>query len=294
MFNFFKKKNQQSNVPNVNGIDQNQSKPSFDYESTITPQKKKTLLSIFRKEVVSKTFAMLFWLIFVIASIAGAIATYFLITAKEDSKSNGAGYYTLCGIIFLFSLILFIVYAVKLTALKMASRSLRTNIDTVDANIGFHLFELYRSLVLKKLRIIWIYAFFLTYYGIFNLIVFGLSKAGIWSYSKQGVDFQINFPELLKKAFGNVNILLIIGASIICGITLLFIIIQIHLMRRINEVKYNLGGNVLQLTEIVKNDRKNENKNWLISYWIIFAIVFLVPLLLIGYLIWKGVIRKKS
>ncbi|WP_369085672.1 MSC_0882 family membrane protein [Metamycoplasma spumans] len=293
MFNLFKKKNQTENSELTNVT--NSPKLTFDDEVEISPEKRATIRKIFKREYNAKLFSSLVWFTVLIASIIGVLLTYFLITAKSENKKDGIGYYILSGGILILSLIVFIVYAIKLNAIKVVSRSLKDEKNRVDANVGLHLYETYRSLVLNKLRWIWLFVFFITYYGLFNLIVYGLWKAGEIKIEKaSGINISINLEKIMESAFKNVTVLLIIGGAIIGAITVLFIFSQIHFLRRINEVKYNLGSNVIEIVNSVKNDRRKENKSWIISYFVIFAIVFLIPLLLIGYLVWKGVIKRKS
>ncbi|WP_416374091.1 MSC_0882 family membrane protein [Mycoplasmopsis cynos] len=114
-------------------------------------------------------------------------------------------------------------------------------------------------------------AFFLTYFGLFNLLVLIL-KDQVWEVGNNfdknsatnGINFHfiIDFAKINISLFGNVNLLLIIDGCIIVGAIALYVLIILYDKKRIQDIQGNFGSSeaAISVKNLVEKRRQKENK----------------------------------
>ncbi|WLP85577.1 MSC_0882 family membrane protein [Mycoplasma seminis] len=258
------------------------------------------LYTVISREKSLAIMQFLFWFVIFLASVTGIILNYFFNTVHNPKQ--GIGWYVLCGVVFLISLSLFAKALTRHKSWKRTQKNCKENCLSGNFAAITIIPDTFRSISFKKLRLSWCFAFFLTYFGIFNFILIGLlfTWNGVWHIQtgQPGDTLYINinivWEQVLNNAFGNVYTLLWIDLAVAIAVSVLFVIMQMYDRKRIAELSELLGSDAATYKTSVHAELRNENKAWIKAYIIIFIIVVLLPLALFFYLVWKGVIKRGS
>ncbi|QDF65131.1 MSC_0882 family membrane protein [Mycoplasma nasistruthionis] len=279
----------------------NTSMNNVNYQADPKGELPKALYNTFKRERRISLIAMLFWLSVLLISIAGIIATYLVCRfSLQNDQNKGIIYYLFSSVLLLISLIYTVKSSIKRTSWKRGEQ--KTRDDYAKGNISsISVFQdTYRSLSFKMLRLNWILAFFLTYFGLFTIIITILyNQSTPWQIGHKPVDnssfsffIELKWPEVLNNGFGNTKLLLILSTVFIGIVCVLFTLVRVFDLKRIAEIKENLGADSATIINAVATEKKSENKAWIKSYTIVFIIVVLIPLILFIYLVWRGIIRR--
>ncbi|WBP84036.1 MSC_0882 family membrane protein [Mycoplasmopsis edwardii] len=284
----------------VNLQNNNERKLYTDPQKQLNPQ----TYTIIRKERNVRVISAIFWGLIVLGSIIGMLTNFLWYFINE--KSNGiVTYYILLAFPLLISFMFMTKSLIKVSGWSKVRNNFRTNYLQADASSSSMFVDIYQALVLKGLRLTWGLVFFLTYFGLFNIIILAL-KDQIWEIGSNfdgnttsngfNVHFLIDFSKWFKTAFGNVNLLLIIDLCVILGVIALYVLVILYDKKRIQDIQANFGTgeNAIAVKKLVEERRRAENKAWIKTYIIIFVIVVLIPLVLILFLIYKKFIRRKA
>ncbi|QNM93664.1 hypothetical protein H9M94_00080 [Mycoplasma sp. Pen4] len=247
-------------------------------------------------------FAFWFWFGIFIAAWIGVLMNYFLNTIpgqKESNPTQGLAWYIMFALIILISFALFIKATFKISAIKktlVACRESTQSGDIFAANTTIT--DIFRATTMKKMRLSWIFAFVITYFGLFNLIILMFLNiyGGIWEIHSNSASFKyditINWWAIFDNAFGNVKTLLWVDLGVAFGIITLFVFTNLYDTKRIMDLKKYLGQDANTIITTVNSDKSSENKAWFKVYIIVFVLVVLMPLALLLFLLWRGIIRK--
>ncbi|VEU70056.1 MSC_0882 family membrane protein [Mycoplasmopsis glycophila] len=296
--NDFKPKNTEGSLNFRNAtapIGLNEHKPTRIYEESrdgLNP----ALLSILRKERFIRVLGSLFF------GIIALLATIALIIVGVKYKANAIGWYILLGAILLISVPLLVKNLITYTAINKTEKQFRYNQRTGDAASHAMFAEMLKSLVMKSLRITWIYLFFVTYFGLLLLITLALWKinGGVWSIGhapeeNAGVSsfyLNVNWDDVLNKMYGNVKSFLSIGLITILGTTIVYLFVILYDKKRKMDLQSQLGSDFATILADINASKRSENKAWLRAYIIIFVLVVLMPLAVFAYLLYKKFIRR--
>lgn len=261
-----------------------------------------TTFNIIKNEIRMKYVSIGFWIIIFIMSLVG-IAYNALIHLNTDSI--GVGFYFLFAVPTFISLFYLVKNIVKVLQWKKIKRKYQNNFTQEDVSSSPIFAELYRYLVLKRLRFTWFIIFFFTYFGLFNLLVLLLKDQVIEvgnvissSQDRSGfnIHFIIDFSKIFNEWFKNTNLLLIINLLIMSSTLTFYLFTLFFDKKRANDIIDNFGSNqtAVQLQNVVEERRVQENKTWIKTYFIIFALIILFPFVLFIYLIYRGIIRRKK
>ncbi|QGZ97399.1 hypothetical protein GE118_01145 [Mycoplasma sp. NEAQ87857] len=290
----------ENNSLEVNELLKTQEHTYFDKNNQINSDLYSTLV----RERKIRLFSILVYLTFFIGSIVAGVINFVLNTKKvvidnDKSASLGIGWYVLIGAALLISLVFLIKNILKYKNLNATERKIRQNIEHKDTPTYSVFYEIYQGIVFKKLRLNWLFLFFITYFGLFTLLIFLLKDQHI-VIGKEGTSgafnffLDIKFHNVFDKWFGNVEVLAYSLLGVIGGVSLLFTIFKIYDLKRLNALKNHLSGEVAaNFFATIEASKKQENRAWLKTYIIIFVLVVLLPLALILFLIYKKVIRRK-
>ncbi|MHA3828750.1 MSC_0882 family membrane protein [Mycoplasma sp. Z1473D] len=269
-------------------------------ESKLTPDPQKTIATpvynLIKREKHITIMQFLFWFILFLISIAGILTNYFLNTRVD--KNQGIAWYVLVGILFLISLSLFTKALTKNKSWRRTEQMCRDNYKNGNLAAVTVIADSYRGIRFKLLRLSWIFAFFMTYFLLFNGAILLLLNLwdGHWIVEVNNPTIKFNMDldwlKILNNAFGDVYVLLYIDLAVIIGISILFVLMIMYDRKRYMEASTFLGADASTIKNAVNLELKNENKAWIKAYIIIFIIVVLLPFALLFYLIYKGVIKR--
>ncbi|WP_322960326.1 MSC_0882 family membrane protein [Mycoplasmopsis cynos] len=275
-----------------------ESKIYLDPQKQLSPN----TYSVIKKEKRVRILSAIFWGLIFSACFIGILLNVTLTLNKEDKK---IGYYFLLAIPFIISFLYMVKSLIKISGWKKVQTSFRQSYSNADASASSMFVDIYQALVLKKLRLSWGLAFFLTYFSLFNLLVLIL-KDQVWEVGNNfdknsatnGINFHfiIDFAKINISLFGNVNLLLIIDGCIIVGAVALYVLIILYDKKRIQDIQGNFGSSeaAISVKNLVEKRRQKENKAWMRTYIIIFILVILLPFVLLIYLIYKKIVRRKA
>ncbi|VEU75814.1 Uncharacterised protein [Mycoplasmopsis maculosa] len=167
------------------------------------------------------------------------------------------------------------------------------NNDKTSSN-NFHI--TYRKIALKDINLLWLLIFTITYVGLVALIIFGLYKSGAWTIGNENsvVKLNIDWKELLDNAFGNTQLFCILLASSLGLAVVLYILIILFDKKRLADIVDYLGDNSSEIYEKIETAKKERNKAWMKAYFIIVCLTILLPLALILYAAYRGIIKRKA
>ncbi|WP_025755213.1 MSC_0882 family membrane protein [Mycoplasmopsis cricetuli] len=279
---------QSSIVQNSIDLNQKTNNKFIDPQNIISPESYKIL----KKEKQIRKIGIIFWCIVLLLTIVGSIVNWFL-------NFNAYGWWVFIGMFFLVSVFLLVKNWIKLIAWKKIEIRYRESFALGDLAASTTFAELCKSLIHKSVSFLWIYIFIFTYYGLFNLIVFGLYK---WNTieiktpetSSLKLNFEFNIREALENTFGNVKILLIVGISILFVITILFIVIRLYDKKRIEDAKLFIINDSGVVFSTIEESKRKLNKAWRNFYFIIFTLTILLPLALIIYLVSRKILKFRK
>ncbi|MCU9934009.1 hypothetical protein NWE61_02240 [Mycoplasmopsis felis] len=99
----------------------------------------------------------------------------------------------------------------------------------------------------------------------------------------------------LDEAFGNTKNFVIINSVVLLVSFASVIAFVLFDKKRLQDLYHHLGENenTIKFIETVQLLKKNENRMWLKIYIVIFILV-LLPTVLIIYLVYKGLIRRRK
>ncbi|SJZ58058.1 MSC_0882 family membrane protein [Mycoplasmopsis verecunda] len=292
------------NVPNNGDLQQVTTPVPNTLEVTTETKVKKDPLKIIpdainttlQREKTLNLIQFLFWFIIFLASIAGILTNYFLNTAVD--KNKGIGWYVLLSFVFLLSLSLFAKALTKQKSWRHAISMCRENYSHGNIAAVTVIPDTYRAIRLKILRYTWLFAFFITYFALFNGVLLFLLNVwdGVWNIevNNPNLKFNINihWKEVLDNAFGNVYVLLWVDFGVALGFTAIYVLALMYDRKRYTEVATLLGADAATIKNAVNAEIKSENKAWIKAYIIIFIIVVLLPIALLCYLVWRGIIKR--
>ncbi|MFV8473529.1 MSC_0882 family membrane protein [Mycoplasma sp. 3118] len=252
--------------------------------------------NVIRREKRLTIMQFLFWFALFLVSIAGILTNYFLNTRVD--KNQGIAWYVLVGIVFLVSLSLFAKALTKNKAWRRTEQMCRDNYRNGNLAAVTVISDTYRAIRFKLLRLSWLFAFFMTYFALFNGVILLLLNLwdGHWVLNIDKANLKLNldldWEKILNGAFGDVYVLLYIDLAVAVGFTFLFVLMVMYDRKRYMEASTFLGTDATAIKNAVNAELKNENKAWIKAYIIVFIIVVLLPLALLCYLIWKGILRR--
>ncbi|QKT05691.1 MSC_0882 family membrane protein [Mycoplasma sp. OR1901] len=271
----------------------------------VDPQKQlnPATYSIIKKEKRIRYLSFFLWGTLFLLSLIAIGVNYYLNTSVD--KNNGIGWYVLIGFILLLSFSVSVKSLIKISGWKNVERNYRSNYSNGDAASSTMFADLYKTLTLKSLRLTWLFVFFATYFILFNLAIvilyFGIKDITIGRpFNESETNGSLNFHmyvDLVKnldKTFGNTKTLLGINGGVFAGIFALYLFITLYDKKRIQDVKAQFGTaeSAIAVMKLVEERRATENKAWIKTYIIVFVLVVLLPLVLIIYLAYRGIIRK--
>lgn len=276
----------------------NQTKIHEDPKKQLNP----ATYTVIKKEKRMRIFSSIFWGSIFFFSIIGILFNVFF---HLESENKGIGFYILLSIPTIISFGFMTKSLIRVSGWKKAEASYRVSYSAGDSVSSSMFAEIYQSLVLKKLRMTWALIFFLTYFGLFNIIILALKDQVIevgTNFNNAevtngfNIHFLIDFKKRFEITFGNVNVLLIVNAIVILSFVAIYILILLYDKKRIQDILMNLGSteNQTAVKNAVELKRKSENKAWIRTYIVIFVLVVLIPFVLILFLIYKKFIRKKA
>ncbi|WP_426461273.1 MSC_0882 family membrane protein [Mycoplasma hafezii] len=255
-----------------------------------------------KKEKNIKLISGIIWMVFFLVALI-ALGIVIGVTTKADSTSNGVGYYILIGIAMVITLPMGILNFIKLAAWKKTEQSYRHNYTTGDAAASTMFADVYKSVTLKSLRLTWIFGFFLTYFGLFLLVILALYNinGGQWEIGSASESvtgnfhIEIKWQPILDKAFaGDTNRFLVIGLIGIIVVSALYAFVMLYDKKRLYDLKSYLGADAATIINGVADAKRSENKAWLRMYIIVFILVVLLPLAVFIYLAYTRIIRRKK
>lgn len=267
-----------------------------------------TNLTIINKERTIKNITMMFWILVFLLSGALALYTYLSFTRHIQTRNVGIGYYVLSGFGGLISLFYIGKTFIKLSGWKRAIKTMAQSDSKLNSPSTTLFLELYKGLVIKRVRTFWFMMFLFTYFGLFTLIVF-LLKDLILEIGSQfektkdgnvqnGFQFYmvVDFKTRLKNAFGNVNLMLAINLGILIGSLAMFLFMTLQDGRRLQDVKMALGNEpaIIEMFKITEEKRKTENILWIKIYLLSIGLFIILPIILILWGFYRRVIRGKK
>ncbi|VEU58646.1 MSC_0882 family membrane protein [Mycoplasmopsis gallinacea] len=251
--------------------------------------------AVIKKESRIRIYSIIFWAILFLGAAVGLLLNYLLNTRKDPN--SGILLYVAFAALGFFTFWFFVKNIIKLKSWKNVERNYRESYNIGDSSSSTTFAEAYRTLNLKSLRLKWFYGFYVTYMGLFILIV-ALLKNQVWQidpqYSWLTIKGELNFPKLFEIWFGNTNALLIILGIVSAAITALFVLALLYDKKRIVEIQSFLGDKSIDVVNAVNNDLKSENKAWRRLYIIVFILLVLLPLAIIIYLIYRKVLSRRK
>ncbi|WP_406614044.1 MSC_0882 family membrane protein [Mycoplasma corogypsi] len=266
------------------------------------------LYTVIKREKRIKTISIIFWALLIVGCVIGAFLNWYLnvdfnfyeLTKANFSQSvkqtKGLANYAWITILFIISIAFMIKNAIKLSSLKKNEQLIRQSRDKHDSTLP-ELRDAYRTLVLKGLRISWLYGFFMTYGGLILIIIAALySQQKPWVVESQSPGFKftfdLDFKPILENAFGNMTIFFSAYGSTIAGLSLLYVFVLFYDKKRIADIKTQIRNDVAFIdgTDAL---RIKENKAWRRTFIIIFVLVVLLPLALVLYLTYRGILKRK-
>lgn len=254
--------------------------------------------SVFKKERFLYSVYVIFWSIIFVASLIGVVVNHFLNTTLD--YQNGLVWYFLLAPLALVSLFFMIKYGLDIKAWKRSEKIYRANVANGQVDGLIHFNEKYKKLILANLRRAWLFAIFVTYFLLFNLVVFGLWKAGNIDIVSNNADspFQLNLhldlTQLMDQIFKDTKILLIVNSVVLFAAFALYFAIFLYNKNRIENIKTLLGPEVNEIVNTVYLIKQRENRSWIIAYTIMFALIVLLPLTILIVLLFKKTIRRKK
>ncbi|MBN4083608.1 hypothetical protein JXZ92_02080 [Mycoplasma sp. CSL10137] len=271
----------------------------------VDPQKQlnPSTYSIIKKEKRIRYLSFTLWGVLFLLSLAAIGVNYFLNTAKDPHR--GIGWYVLIAFVLLISFSVSVRSLIKISGWKNVEKNYRSNYSNGDAASSTMFADLYKALTLKSLRLTWIFVFFTTYFLIFNLAIitlyFGIEEVTIGQPFNESetngslnLHIYLNLVKNLDSTFGNTTTLLAIDGGVFVGIFALYLFITLYDKKRIQDVKAQFGTaeSAIAVMKLVEERKASENKAWFRTYIIIFILVVLLPLVLIIYLSYRGIIRR--
>ncbi|VEU76273.1 MSC_0882 family membrane protein [Mycoplasmopsis columboralis] len=252
---------------------------------------------ILKKEKNIRKVALIFWWILLIICLSGMIMNYSFNTAKEPS--SGIYYWIGLGLLLAISLFYFAKNLIRLSAWKSIERKYRESFSSGDIAASTTFADLYKDISRKVINLTWIYTFFMTYFGLLELIVFGLYKAEkiIIKTSETSaikIDSTIDLVKLLDNGFGNTQVFLIIGLLSMVVISVLYFGLYLYDKKRIQDIKMFIVNDTAEFLSMVEDSKKSLNKGWRNFYIVVFVLVVLLPIAIFVYLLWRGVLRFKK
>ncbi|MEA4333938.1 MULTISPECIES: MSC_0882 family membrane protein [unclassified Mycoplasma] len=257
------------------------------------------ILKLFKREKKLALLSFSIWFSIFCLCIVATIINYFVNTFNsKPPHTQGIAWYIGISIIFLISLSLWIKALTRRKSwVKTEEITKNSYINGTQMN-GVLIAEAYRAITLKMLRLSWIYAFFLTYIGLFIAVVcllyftspweVNMGQEGSWIY----INSKVEWTDILDNAFGSTKNMLIILGTTIAATAIVFTILRIYDRKRQAEIKLAILNNPEEVVAKTNTDRRLENKAWIKAYIIVFILVVLLPLTVFLYLIWKGVIKR--
>ncbi|WP_036453027.1 MSC_0882 family membrane protein [Mycoplasma buteonis] len=260
-----------------------------------------------KKEKTIKLISALMWMTFFVAALV-ALGIVLSVTLKKSNpteelkKINSVGYFILIGLAMVVTLPMTVLNFIKLSAWRRTEQNYRHNYTTGDASAGTMFADVYKSVTLKGLRITWIFLFFLTYFGIFLIIVTALYYKGDTILGTKPSDgnasnfyIEIKWQEVLNNAFaGKTEQFLIISLIFILIISAVYAFVMLYDKKRTYDLKGYLGNDAAAVINAVAEAKRSENKAWLRMYIIVFILVVLLPLAVFIYLVYNRIIRRKK
>ncbi|MFV8419135.1 MSC_0882 family membrane protein [Mycoplasma sp. HF3V] len=252
--------------------------------------------NVIKREKRLTILQFLFWFTIFLVSIAGILVNYFLNT--RVNKNQRIAWYILVGIAFLISLSLFAKALTKNKAWRRTEQMCRDNYRNGNLAAVTVISDTYRAIRFKLLRLSWLFAFFMTYFAIFNGVILLLLNLweGHWvvniNNANLNFNLDLNWEKILNEAFGNVYVLLYVDLAVAVGFTVLFVLMVMYDRKRYIEASTFLGTDATAIKNAVNAELKNENKAWIKAYIIVFIIVVLLPLALFCYLVWRGIFKR--
>ncbi|RIV16728.1 MSC_0882 family membrane protein [Mycoplasmopsis gallopavonis] len=305
--NNFQPKDNSSNNVNLKtteipyGIDeQSAAKVYVDPKNEISPLAHTTI----RKEKTIRFIAFVFWLVIFVSSLV-AIGVAVGISKTNDYKNASfIGWYILFGLSTILGLVLFIKNAMDFASWRKTEKQFRYNYKRGDVAASTMFAELYKTLTLKNLRLMWLYFFFLTYFGLLLVIVAALNASGTWTIGKEPTStsngsffIKLDWPKILESWFGKIWSFEVIGLIVLVTLTVLLLVVWLYDRKRIKDIQMNLGTDgqsAATLIASVQESRRSENKAWIKFYIFVFILTVLVPLAIFIFLVYTKVIRRKK
>ncbi|MEE3928168.1 hypothetical protein V2E24_01070 [Mycoplasmopsis ciconiae] len=270
--------------------------------------------SVIRREKRIRFFSLILWSLIFVASLL-AILGVVLATkvdinlgvgnidkAKQTVKANPVGWYILFGISGFISFILMVRNIFDVTSWKNTEKEIRNNFSSGDqaASIMFH--KTYRNIVMKNVRTLWGLIFFVTFFGIYLLTTFLLyyyfvvqegNKIEIY-WELLNLNISGDLGKALENLYnGKTLLVIILGAILVAAAIGLYVFVWIIDKKRLNDLTRYLGPNAHDIIEKVQHSKEQKNKFWLKAYIIsVLAFIFL-PIVLVAWALWRGIIRRK-
>ncbi|BBU47917.1 MSC_0882 family membrane protein [Mycoplasmopsis felis] len=283
-----------------NNIQTNEQKQDIQVEVKINDD----FLKIIKKEKIINRVNAWFWTIILLTTLLCVFLNYWFNT--RINVNNGIFIYILLGIPFLISIGLSIKYAIIISGWKKSEK--RYLKDPSQKNIANSIFmDTYKNLNLKIVRLKWLFAIFSTYLLLFILIIsllywqiksieLGTLPVKEGEQNPTGFYLSIDFIQKLDEAFGNTKNFVIINSVVLLVSFASVIAFVLFDKKRLQDLYHHLGENenTIKFIETVQLLKKNENRMWLKIYIVIFILVVLLPTVLIIYLVYKGLIRRRK
>ncbi|OAB48890.1 hypothetical protein MGALLINA_03720 [Mycoplasmopsis gallinarum] len=251
---------------------------------------------IIKNEKLIKDIGIGFW--FILTTLM--IIAFTLVAAQIAPFQNHlyVGWLISFGLIALIALFLGTKNLIDSIRWKNTIANLRDSITLGDYSWLNNFQIAYKKLVLKNTNLNWILIFILTYVGIFTAITLGLYNGGDWVIGKpdaQSVIYlNLTWTKWMDNVFGNTRIFCYISFSALGLLIILYASIKLFDKKRIEDLENILGEKFIEISDKVQELKKERNKIWFRSYIVIVSLTILIPVALILYAFWRGLIKRKK